>query len=135
MLLGRIADAQTDTIKQQTTELTTKIKQQGHDLTGKASYYGDRYKSTRHTANGEHFDKNAYTAAHKTLPFGTVVKVTNVKNGKTVTVRINDRGPFIVGRVIDVTPVAAKELDMIRSGVIPVELEILSIPEKHHKMK
>lgn len=118
-------NAQQDSIKQT-------IKN-NHELVGKASYYGSEYKSTRHTANGEHFNKNAYTAAHKTLPFGTVVKVTNTRNNKTVEVRINDRGPFIKGRVIDVTVAAAKELGMIQSGVAPVELEIISMPEKRRK--
>ena len=118
-------NAQSDSIQQ-----TIKNK---HELVGKASYYGSEYKSTRHTANGEHFNKNAYTAAHKTLPFGTIVKVTNTNNNKSVTVRINDRGPFIKGRVIDITPVAARDVDMIRSGVAPVELEIISIPEKKSK--
>lgn len=118
-------NAQTDSIKE-----TIKDK---HELIGKASYYGSEYKSTRHTANGEHFNKNAYTAAHKTLPFGTIVKVTNTKNNKTVEVRINDRGPFIKGRIIDVTVAAAKELGMIQSGVAHVEMEIISMPEKRRK--
>ena len=114
-------------------EQTTKIEVKGHELKGKATYYGDRYKTTRRTANGERFDKEAYTAAHKTLPFGTVVKVTNLRNSKTVTVRITDRGPFGPGRIIDVTPRAARELDMIRAGVVPVEIEIVSMPEKIKK--
>ena len=78
---------------------------------------------------------DAYTAAHKTLPFGTIVKVKNMNNDKTVTVRINDRGPFIKGRVIDVTTIAAKELGMIQSGVVPVEVEIISMPEKNKTNK
>lgn len=120
-----VSNAQSDSIPQ-----TVK---NNHELVGKASYYGSQYKSTRHTANGENFNKDAYTAAHKTLPFGTVVKVKNLKNNKTVTLRINDRGPFIKGRVIDVTPVAARDLEMIHSGVVPVELEIVSLPEKKVK--
>lgn len=121
------ANAQTDstTSKQPTTE-----QLKGHQLHGKASYYGSEYKETRNTANGDRFNKEAYTAAHKTLPFGTVVKVKNLKNNKTVTVRINDRGPFIAGRVIDVTTKAARDLDMIRTGTAPVELEIISMPDK-----
>ena len=81
-----------------------------HELVGKASYYGNQYKNTRQTANGEHFNKEAYTAAHKTLPFGSVVKVTNLKNNKSVTVRINDRGPFIKGRIIDLSKAAARQI-------------------------
>jgi rare lipoprotein A len=83
----------------------------------------------RLTANGDVFDKNAYTAAHKTLPFGTIVKVTNLKNNKTVTVKITDRGPFVEGRIIDLTPIAARDIEMLKHGVVPVEMEILSMPE------
>ena len=101
-----------------------------HQLTGKATYYGSEYKSTRKTASGEKFNKNAYTAAHKTLPFGTMVKVTNKKNGKSVTVKINDRGPFGPGRVIDLSPVAARGINMIKSGVAPVEIEIVNSSEE-----
>ena len=101
-----------------------------HELVGKASYYGSEYKKERYTANGESFNKNSYTAAHKTLPFGTIVKVKNMKNKKVVKVRINDRGPFAKGRIIDITPVAAKDLAMIESGVAQVELEIVSLPKK-----
>lgn len=122
-----VSNAQQDS-KQETTK-------NNHELVGKASYYGSEYKSTRHTANGERFNKDAYTAAHKTLPFGTIVKVKNMNNDKTVTVRINDRGPFIKGRVIDVTTIAAKELGMIQSGVVPVEVEIISMPEKNKTNK
>ena len=91
---------------------------------GKASYYADRYHG-RTTANGERFDVNALTAAHKTLPFNTVVRVTNLKNGKSVTVRVNDRGPFVEGRVIDLSPAAARKIDMIRDGVVPVRLDVV----------
>lgn len=104
-------------------------KTTNHQLVGKATFYGSEYKSTRTTANGEKFDKNAYTAAHKTLPFGTVVRVTNKKNGKTVRVRINDRGPFGPGRVIDLTPVAARDINIMKSGVVPVEIEIIRTPK------
>jgi len=103
----------------------TKKEIQKHELAGKASYYGSEYKETRKTANGEHFNKNDYTAAHKTLPFGTLVKVTNKRNNKYVIVRVNDRGPFVKGRVIDITPIAANDLDMIKSGLTEVELEII----------
>ena len=77
------------------------------------------------TANGEHLDNYSFTAAHKTLPFGTKVKVTNLKNGKSVTVTINDRGPFVKGRVIDLTQSAFKKIGNIESGVINVNLEVV----------
>lgn len=91
---------------------------------GKASYYGDEFNGNK-TSSGDIFDNKKYTAAHKTLPFGTFVKVTNLLNGKSVIVKINDRGPHIAGRVIDLSKAAAEELDMIREGVIDVKLEIL----------
>ncbi|MDV2857821.1 septal ring lytic transglycosylase RlpA family protein [Oceanimonas smirnovii] len=91
---------------------------------GKASYYGGRHHG-RKTASGERFNKNDLTAAHKTLPFGTRVKVTNLRNNQVVVVRINDRGPYARGRVIDLSEQAAREVGMIRAGVVPVRLEIL----------
>lgn len=93
--------------------------------TGKASYYGGRWHR-RLTANGERYDQNSMTAAHKTLPFGTRVKVTNLRNGKTCEVRINNRGPFIKGRVIDLSVAAAKQIGAISAGVVPVKLEVKS---------
>ena len=91
---------------------------------GMASYYG--YESGNRTATGEKFNPQGLTAAHRSLPFGTRVRVTNTGNGRSVVVRINDRGPFIRGRVIDVSLGAAKELGMISSGVAAVKIEILS---------
>jgi rare lipoprotein A len=91
---------------------------------GEASYYGDPYHGRR-TANGETFDKNKLTAAHRTLAFDTWVRVENLTNGKTVDVRINDRGPFVDGRIIDLSEAAARRVDMIRSGVVPVRLEVI----------
>lgn len=90
---------------------------------GQASFYGDGdgYHG-RKTANGERFNKNKLTAAHKTIPFGTIVKVTNLSNGKTVKVRINDRGPFVKGRIIDLSLKAAKKIDMRGKGVADVRL-------------
>ncbi|MEM6858160.1 MAG: septal ring lytic transglycosylase RlpA family protein [Pseudomonadota bacterium] len=90
-----------------------------------ASYYGKRFHGRR-TANGERFDMNAMTAAHKTLPFGTHVLVTNPANGRSVTVRINDRGPFIRGRSIDLSRGAAEELGIIRRGHARVQLDIVA---------
>jgi len=91
---------------------------------GKASYYGSEFDG-RSTANGETFSNKEYTAAHKSLPFGSLVKVTNLANNKTVIVRINDRGPYVAGRVIDLSRKAAEDLDMIRAGVIDVKIELL----------
>ena len=92
--------------------------------TGVASYYGKRFHG-RLTANGERFDMNAMTAAHKTLPFGTRVLVTNPANGRSVMVRINDRGPFIRGRTIDLSRGAAEQIGMIRRGHARVQLDIV----------
>jgi len=98
---------------------------QNADLEGLASYYAEPYHGRR-TANGEVFDTyQAMTAAHRTLPFNTVVLVTNKNNGETVEVRINDRGPFIDGRVIDLSLIAAQRIQMVRSGVVPVKLQVL----------
>ena len=96
----------------------------GHYIkeTGKASYYAGGFIG-KETANGETFKKNKLTAAHKTLPFGTIVKVKNLTNGKTVKVRINDRGPIVKGRIIDLSWKAANKIDMLNTGVVPVELK------------
>jgi rare lipoprotein A len=91
---------------------------------GLASWYGGKFHG-RLTANGERFDANQLTAAHKTLPFGTVVKVTNLENERTVTVRINDRGPFVENRIIDLSRGAAERLEMTGTGVAQVRLQII----------
>lgn len=93
-------------------------------LAGKASWYGPKFHGRR-TASGEVFNSNAMTAAHRSLPFGTRVRVINVKNGRSVVVRINDRGPFIRGRIIDVSAGAARSLGMINRGVANVRIEVL----------
>lgn len=92
--------------------------------TGIASYYGRRFHGRR-TANGERFNMNALTAAHRTLPFGSLVEVTNPRNGRSVVVRINDRGPFVRGRTIDLSRAAAQQLGMISRGHARVELALL----------
>ncbi len=92
---------------------------------GKASWYSIRCNGGTQTASGERLRDMAMTAAHKKLPMGTKVRVTNERNGKSVIVRINDRGPYIRGRIIDVTKGAALELGMIKSGVAPVKVEVL----------
>jgi rare lipoprotein A len=91
---------------------------------GKASYYGGR-DIGKPTANGERYHATNCTAAHKKLPFNTMVRVTNLKNGKSVLVRINDRGPFIKGRVIDLTMIPARQIEMISDGIVPVKIEVL----------
>ncbi len=96
---------------------------------GKASWYGDKEHGNR-SASGEIFNRYAYTAAHKELPFGTVVRVTNLENRKQVEVRINDRGPHVKGRVIDLSYAAAKSIGLVRSGVAKVKIEVLSTPSE-----
>ena len=90
--------------------------------TGNASYYADKFVD-RPMANGKKFSQHKLTAAHKTLPFGTKVKVINVSNHKKVKVRITDRGPFVEGRIVDLSKKAAKRINMIDAGVVPVELK------------
>jgi rare lipoprotein A len=94
-------------------------------ITGIASWYGPGFNGNR-TATGEIYNQNAMTAAHKTLPFGTQVVVTNLNNGRSVVVRINDRGPFVRGRVIDLSAAAARMLGMMQSGIAPVRVDVLS---------
>ena len=89
-----------------------------------ASYYA-KILHHRKTASGERFDNYAMTAAHKTLPFGTEVKVTNLNNGKSVTVRINDRGPFVNGRIIDLSRAAFSQIADLNKGVAKVEIRVV----------
>lgn len=96
----------------------------GPTLQGRASWYGE-YFHGRTTSNGEVYDMHAFTAAHRTLPFGTRVRVTNQDNGRQVVVRINDRGPFVAGRDIDLSRAAATLLEMVDTGTAPVLLEVL----------
>ena len=91
---------------------------------GFASYYDSRFHGAR-TASGERYDEKALTAAHRTLPFGTRVQVTNLSNGRSVIVTITDRGPFARGRVIDVSRRAARRLDFLRDGTARVRLEVV----------
>jgi rare lipoprotein A len=90
-------------------------------LSGKASFYADSFQGKK-TANGEKYRKGKLTAAHKTLPFGTKVKVTNLKTGRSVKVRINDRGPYAKGRIIDLSKKAARRIGMIQQGVADVKV-------------
>ena len=103
------------------------LRASAHELEGRASWYGGKFQG-RLTASGEVFDTTRLTAAHKTLPFGTIVEVTNLDNGRTVQVRINDRGPFVEGRIIDLSRAAADALDMAGQGVARVSLRIISEP-------
>lgn len=102
----------------------TKYFPEGNIHTGLASWYGEDFHG-KLTSNMEIYNMNDMTAAHKTLPFGTRVIVTNLNNNKSVTVRINDRGPFVEGRDIDLSYAAAKVLGMIGPGVVPVTIEVL----------
>lgn len=96
---------------------------------GLASYYSDRF-SGRSTASGEPYDPDARTAAHRRLPFGTKVRVTRIdhEDRPSVVVRINDRGPFVDGRIVDLSRAAAREIEMIRAGVVEVRLTVVSLP-------
>jgi len=94
--------------------------------TGLASWYGHPYHG-RAAANGEIYDMEKLTAAHRTLPFGTIVRVTNLGNGKSVDVRIIDRGPFVAGRIIDLSHAAAEAIEMIGPGVAQVHVDVLSL--------
>ena len=96
----------------------------GQSQTGKASFYADKFEG-HSTANGDKYKHNKLTAAHKTLPFGTVVRVTNLSNGSTVDVVINDRGPYVEGRIIDLSRSAAEKLGFINLGVTDVKLDIV----------
>ena len=96
-----------------------------YDTRGRASWYGTTAHG-KQTANGEVFDRHALTAAHKTLPFGTVLRVYNLRNKRHILVRVNDRGPFVQGRIVDVSRRAAEQLKMMRAGVTPVAIEVIS---------
>jgi peptidoglycan lytic transglycosylase len=95
-----------------------------HVETGQASWYGKAHQG-KLTASGERFDMHALTAAHRTLPFGTIVRVTHLKSGKSVNVRINDRGPFRSGRIIDLSYEAARRLGIASRGTARVELTVI----------
>jgi rare lipoprotein A len=99
----------------------------GHSQSGIASYYHDRFHG-RKTSSGAAYDKHALSAAHKTLPLGTQVRVTNSRSGKSVVVRINDRGPYVRGRVIDLSRAAAREIGLVSAGLAKVKVEVLSTP-------
>jgi len=97
---------------------------------GNASWYGGKFHG-RKTANGEHFNKHSFTGAHKKLPFGTIIRVTNLRNGKEVYIRVNDRGPFVKGRIVDLSHAAAKAISFNGRGVIRVKVEIITLPSSN----
>lgn len=92
---------------------------------GKASFYGDKFHGKK-TASGETYDMHDMTAAHKTLPFGTKVKITNANNGKSVVVEVNDRGPFVKSRQFDLSKAAFSEIGNINKGVMPIDYEVVN---------
>ena len=96
----------------------------GYTESGKASYYAMKFQSKK-TASGELYDRAKKTAAHKNLPFGTIVKVTNIKNSKSVIVKINDRGPFVKGRIVDLSSSAFSRIADLGAGVIEVKIEVI----------
>ena len=100
---------------------------QGKKICGVASYYADKFVGLS-TASGEIYDPSGLTAAHRSLPFGSSVRVTNLKNGRQVVVRINDRGPVKTDRLIDLSKAAAQRIDMLQDGIVEVELLIIEIP-------
>ena len=100
------------------------LKASAQVQTGKASFYADKFEGTP-TASGDKYKSSKMTAAHKTLPFGTKVKVTNLANNESVVVTINDRGPFVAGRIIDVSKAAAEKLNFFNQGTAEVKLEIV----------
>jgi len=99
----------------------------GTRIVGSASWYGSRHQGHA-TASGEAYDMNKLTAAHRTMPFGTRLRVTNIENGRSVVVRVNDRGPWVSDRVLDVSLAAAKALGMVGDGVAKVEVVVLGPP-------
>jgi len=105
---------------------------QGHVQKGIASYYHDSLHG-RKTASGEVYNKRLLSAAHKSLPLGTKVRVTKVRNGESIVVKINDRGPFVKGRIIDLSRRAARELGIVSSGVAKVKVEVLSVPKRRRR--
>jgi len=99
---------------------------------GKGSWYGKKFQG-KLTANGEHYNMYDFTAAHRTFPFNSMVKVTNIKNGRSVIVRVNDRGPYHGGRIIDLSYLAAKKLGYLKKGVAKLKIQLLYKKSKKRK--
>ncbi|MEM1058384.1 MAG: septal ring lytic transglycosylase RlpA family protein [Verrucomicrobiota bacterium] len=121
---SKSSSAQKSRPPSRTQRTTASSRPSGRSYTGKASFYGGKWHG-RKTANGEIYNQNSMTAAHKTLPFNTRVRVTNLNNDRSVVLRINNRGPYIAGRIIDVSVAAARQLQMVNAGVVPVRVEVL----------
>lgn len=121
-MLSSCATTSNSTAKSHAAQEQWKVNTVQH---GKASWYSIKTNYGTRTASGERLSNHASTAAHKTLPMGTLVRVTNVANGKSEVVRINDRGPYIKGRIIDVTVGCAERLGFYSRGVVPVKVEVL----------
>ncbi|MGV6988643.1 septal ring lytic transglycosylase RlpA family protein [Testudinibacter sp. P80/BLE/0925] len=120
------AKSQTYTVKGKTYQTLNREKAKAYSMTGTASFYGGKFNG-RKTASGEIYNENLMTAAHKRLPIPSYVLVTNVKNGRQVVVRVNDRGPFVGDRKIDLSKAAAKELGMLRKGTAQVKMEVVHV--------
>jgi len=105
--------------------LSSGLYAQSYSQEGVASFYADKFEG-RTTASGEKYKHNKLTAAHKTLPFGTIVRVINLENQKSVDVKINDRGPFVEGRIIDLSKSAAEQLDYVNKGLVKVKIEVIN---------
>lgn len=110
------------------------IDHSGRKEKGRASYYAHHFDN-RKMADGQRFNPNTNAAASKTLPLGTTARVTNLKNGKSAMVRVEDRGPWVDGRVVDVTPKVAGELGMHQAGIAPVEVAPIAVPQKDGAVK
>lgn len=104
----------------------------GHTQKGIASYYHDSLHGLK-TASGAVYNKRVRSAAHKSLPLGTKVRVTKLSNGKSIVVKINDRGPFVKGRIIDLSRRSARDLGILNSGLAKVKVEVLSVPKRKRR--
>lgn len=128
------AEGRQDLVKDKVTVKKNDNGQAIVEQVGEASFYGPGFHGKK-TATGEKFDQNERTAAHPTLPLGTKATVTNLENGNSVDVKINDRGPYVKGRDIDVSKAAAKELGMTKDGVAPVKIEAEVVPSEKNAEK
>ncbi|WP_322969265.1 septal ring lytic transglycosylase RlpA family protein [Faecalibacter sp. LW9] len=114
----------TTTVEKSSNEVEAVVEEAKNRITGIVSWYADKFHGKK-TSSGEVYDKKELTAAHRTLPFGTKVKVTNVKNGKSVIVKINDRGPHTKSRVLDLSRAAFEEIGSVNSGTLNIEMEVV----------
>jgi len=119
------ANIQKVSVEADSRKKSAKLPSAKHVLNGTASWYGPRFHGKK-TASGEIYDQSKFTAAHKTLPLGTKARVTNLDNGSAVEVEINDRGPFVEGRIIDLSRAAAGALGFVESGTAPVQVKLIA---------